>query len=90
MFVVFKMLFITNLSDTAILVTVQCVKLIAFSILSGTVFTIIITEPIPLNVEVILAFSQIIFFQNLQSSKSNTLLLKIAKCRFSSCYHKLC
>ncbi len=68
-------LYISNLSNAAVLVTVQCVKLIGFSILSRSIFTII-TEQILLDVEVIFVFSQIVFIQSLQRSKSNILLLK--------------
>lgn len=47
---------VCNLSYVSVLVTVQCVKLVGFSILSRTVYTII-TEQILLRVEVGHAFS---------------------------------
>lgn len=56
----------TYLSNVAVLITIQCVKLKGFSIPS--IFTII-TEQVLLHVEVILAFSQIVFIQILQEEK---------------------
>lgn len=76
-------LVLSNLSDVAVLVSVQCVKLIRFSILSRIFPNI--PEQVLLNVRVILAFLLILFIQSLQRSKSNGVLVEIAKRG-----HKLC
>lgn len=62
----------SDLLDGAVLVPVQCVKLIGFSILSR-----VITEKVLLNVEVLLVLSQLISIQSLQRNGRTVLLMWI-------------